>query len=144
MSVSTSHVPEAVRERVRTWSRERCCYCRAPRRLVLGQLEVEHIHPHSLGGTSDELNLCLACRLCNGFKSNQTVGHDPVSGEAVALFHPRRQMWDDHFAWSDNGLRILGRSPCGRATVVALRLNNDHAIEVRTEWAKVGLVPFTE
>ena len=36
----------------------------------------------------------------------------------MRLFDPRRQRWSEHFAWSDDGTRVIGRTPCGRATVL--------------------------
>ncbi|WP_206069851.1 hypothetical protein [Nodosilinea sp. P-1105] len=33
--------------------------------------------------------------------------------------------------WSENGVEVLGKSDCGRATIVALRLNNPLAKAVR-------------
>jgi hypothetical protein len=36
---------------------------------------------------------------------------------------------------------ILGKTPCGRATIEALQLNNDTAVEVRREWVSVGWHP---
>ncbi|WP_260441293.1 HNH endonuclease [Microcystis sp. M31BS1] len=35
-------------------------------------LEIEHIIPKAKGGSDDEYNLWLACRLCNGYKGRQT------------------------------------------------------------------------
>ena len=39
----------------------------------------------------------------------------------IRLFNPRTQRWpESHFGWSPDGSRItLGRTACGRATVLA-------------------------
>jgi hypothetical protein len=79
--------------------------------------------------------------MCNGFKGAQTHGRDPLSGRRVRLFNPRRQRWSRHFAWSDDGIRIIGRTACGRATVLALQLNNPIAVLVRREWVGAGWHP---
>jgi hypothetical protein len=139
--VSTGYVPESVRARVRAQAGDRCGYCLSPQRLVLGRLEIDHIIPTAQGGPDEEENLWLACRLCNNSKSDQTEGLDPETGQRVGLFDPRRQQWADHFAWSDEGTRILGRTPCGRATVLALQLNNAIAVMVRREWVAAGWHP---
>jgi hypothetical protein len=107
----------------------------------MGALEIEHIIPKASGGSDEEANLWLACRLCNCFKSDQIRAVDPQTGQATALFNPRSQIWREHFAWSDDGTQILGRSPCGRATVAALRLNNLVAITVRRYWVQAGWRP---
>jgi hypothetical protein len=104
-------------------------------------LEIEHIIPQAQGGSDGEENLWLACRLCNNYKNAQTDGLDPETGHRVSLFNPRRQRWSDHFTWSEDGTRILGRTPCGRSTVVCLQLNNIIAVVVRREWVSAGWHP---
>ena|SRR5262249_9001913 len=136
-----SKIPKEAQRRVRAQARNRCGYCISSQKYILGLLEMEHIHPEALGGTDDEENLWLACRLCNGFKGIQTHGRDPITGRRVKLFNPRRQQWKRHFTWSADGTRIIGLTVCGRATVVALKLNNLLAINVRREWVKAGWHP---
>jgi hypothetical protein len=55
----------------------------------------------------------------------------------TSLFNPRTQAWSDHFQWSQDGAIIVGLTPVGRATVEALRLNNEIAVEVRRNWVLV-------
>jgi hypothetical protein len=107
----------------------------------MAMLEIEHIIPRAAGGVDEESNLWLACRLCNNFKSSLSRYPDPQTKRATALFHPRKQTWCDHFEWSDDGIRILGKTACGRATVAALRLNNLVAITVRRYWVEAGWHP---
>jgi hypothetical protein len=38
-------------------------------------------------------------------------------------------MWTDHFRW--NGPLVVGLSPCGRATVAVLELNDDDRVQLR-------------
>jgi HNH endonuclease len=137
----TSYIPDVVRNRVSEAFGNRCSYCLAAQRYVLSKLEIEHIIPVTLGGASDEWNLCLACRLCNLYKSNQTEAVDPVTNSTIALFNPRTQVWGDHFRWGQDGAIIIGLTPTGRATVEALRLNNEIAVEVRRNWVLVGWHP---
>lgn len=139
--MSDGYIPDQVRRKVRDRAGNRCGYCLSPQHLVYGSLEIEHITPRAKGGNSDEDNLCLACRLCNNYKSIQTEAGDPLTGDNVRLFDPSRQAWSDHFSWSADGTRILGRTGCGRATVRALKLNNVLAIAVRREWVSVGWHP---
>jgi len=136
-----SPISDDVRSRVRAQSSDRCGYCRSPQKHVLGLLEIDHIIPQARGGTDDEENLWLACRMCNGFKGAQTHGRDPITGQLVRLFNPRQQHWSDHFAWSEDGIRIIGLTSCGRATMLALQLNNVIAVTVRREWVAAGWHP---
>ena len=69
---------------------------------------------------------------------------DPVTGEEVSLFHPRLQHWPDPFYWSDDGTNIIGLTPTGRATVLALRLNNDFIVSARRNWVMAGWHPPQE
>src|SRR5262245_15664622 len=88
-------------------------------------MHVEHIIPLAVGGTSAKENLWLACTLSNGYKGTRTHCTDPETGEEALLFTPRGQVWSEHFRWSDDSVEIIGLTPCGRATVVALKLNNE-------------------
>jgi hypothetical protein len=107
-------------------------------------LTVEHITPEAYGGTSDEDNLWLSCRNCNEFKGSQTHARNVLTGRRVRLFHPRRQKWSQHFAWSEDGTRIIGKTACGRATVDALRMNNITVVTARQHWVRAGLHPPDE
>ena len=70
---------------------------------------------------------------------------DPESQIVVPLFNPRTQRWSEHFSWSVDGLRIVGLTPTGRATVAALHLADDpDAIEVRSYRIAAGWHPPTD
>ena len=142
--MSYSQISEEVKARVRTRAKNQCGYCRSLQKYVLGMLEIEHIIPKTRGGSDREDNLWLACRLCNNFKAAQTHGKDPETGLEVKLFNPRHQQWSEHFAWTDDGINIVGKTACDRGTVVALRLNNTYAVMVRQAWVSVGWHPPEE
>lgn len=84
---------------------------------------VEHITPRSAGGPDAADNLALACPGCNLAKSDRVAAVDPVTDQDVPLFNPRIDRWADHFAW-DEGRRVIGRTPTGRATAAAFGLNH--------------------
>lgn len=107
----------------------------------MGRLQIDHIYPLAKGGINTEDNLCLACELCNQYKWKQTEGLDPESGKVVSLFNPRNQEWKEHFTWSAEGTEIIGITACGRARIVALRLNNNLAVIVRKNWVQAGWHP---
>lgn len=119
---------------------QRCAYCRSP--LLVGiPMVVDHIVPLTVGGSSTPENLCLACYRCNEFKGPRTEARDPYDGRQIPLFHPRQQQWRDHFAWHPEGETIVGLTPCGRATIEMLRLNNDWLMQARRIWMRIGLHP---
>jgi hypothetical protein len=131
----------AVRQRVHAEASYRCSYCLTQQDVIGMELHIDHITPESAGGKSDPQNLWLACSECNLHKGAQTHSLDPESGERVSLFHPRLQRWDEHFRWSEDGTEILGTSPTGRATVLALRLNQPFMVRARRRWVMVGWHP---
>jgi hypothetical protein len=139
--MTSSYISKAIRERVRRQAGSRCGYCLSHQRFILGKLEIEHIIPQARGGSSEEDNLWLSCRLCNGYKGTKTYGRDPLTGRRIKLFNPRRQKWSRHFAWSADVTRIIGLTVCGRATAVALQLNNIFAVMVRRQWVGAGWHP---
>lgn len=139
-----SSISEKVRASVRLQAKDRCGYCQSLQKYVLGILEIEHILPKASGGSDAEENLWLACRLCNSYKGIQTHAKDPVTNQSVQLFNPRKQVWSRHFEWLGNGDRISGLTDVGRATVLALQLNNPYAVTVRHAWISAGWHPPTE
>jgi hypothetical protein len=142
--MSTDYVSKVLRRKVAEAARHRCGYCLTPQEISGAQMHVEHIIPLALGGTSEEENLWLACAWCNSYKGARAHGIDPLTGAEVPLFNPRTQRWTQHFRWSDDGAEIIGLTPCGRATVVALRLNNEYIVPARRNWARAGWHPPQE
>ncbi len=105
------------------------------------RFEIEHIIPEKLSGATVRENLWLSCPSCNRFKGFKLDAADPDTMQAVPLFNPRTQNWFEHFLWSEDGTRIIGRTAIGRATVEALKLNHLWWIDCRTEWGLHGNFP---
>jgi len=57
------------------------------------------------------------------------------------LYHPRRQKWTDHFAWSDDATLVIGLTPTGRATVEKLQLNRSGLVNLRRVLQAIGSHP---
>lgn len=127
-------VPDALRQRVFAQARFRCEYCQTSHRLLGMPPTIDHIVPVSLGGSHERENLAAACYRCNEYKGARTHAVDPQSGELYSLFNPRTHSWYEHFAWANGGTHIVGLTSIGRATVVALRLNNEYVVEARAMW----------
>ena len=135
------YVPRALRERVAAQAKHRCGYCLTAAAIVGTPMEIDHIVPRSLGGLTEEDNLWLACSLCNEHKGNRIVVLDVLTDQIVPLFNPRRQSWNEHFAWTAEGDRIVGLTAIGRATVVALNLNRLVLVQARQAWVAAGWHP---
>ena len=136
-----SKLNQALDEKIRERANYRCEYCLNPQTLIPSKLEIEHVHPESLGGETVEENLCLACRECNGHKAVKIEAADPWTRKVVNLFNPRHQSWDEHFEFSQENIEIVGITACGRATVEALRMNSIYQRTTRKMWVKAGLFP---
>lgn len=139
--MSSSHIAKALREQLTREARQRCGYCQTSARVTGTPMEVDHIIPESLGGASTRENLWLACSMCNDHKGSRIAAPDAHTGEVVRLFDPRRQRWLDHFDWSADGSLIVGKTPIGRATVAALRMNRVELVEARRAWVLAGWHP---
>lgn len=135
------YLSRALRAKVAADAGERCGYCPTSQSFTAASMHVEHIIPISAGGSSHEENLWLACALCNGHKSSKSHAVDPVTGREVPLFNPRQQEWWEHFTWSETGTDVVGQTPIGRATVIAVQLNDERLVRARRRWIAVGWHP---
>jgi len=100
---------------------------------------LEHVVPISRGGESELGNLAWSCPGCNLQKSNRIEAMDPDTGSIVVLFHPRTDLWKEHFAWDD--YQLVGRTPSGRATIAAFDLNHERRVRIRQAEQMFGLFP---
>ena len=136
-----SYLPASLRDRLLETDNLHCVYCQTTQANTGQPMTVDHIVPQAQGGETTFENLCFACRRCNEFKGSSTSAQDPLTGETVALFHPRQQIWTDHFQWDEPGSLVMGLTAVGRASIVALNLNNPEIVDVRRRWVSVGWHP---
>ena len=134
-------ISDSIRQQVRAEAGHRCEYCKTSSRLIGMPLTIDHVLPRSLGGDDARRNLAAACYRCNEFKGGKTHASDPATGLLVPLFDPRSQSWEEHFEWVNGGTHIAGLTPTGRASVIALRVNNDWLVEARALWIESGWHP---
>jgi 5-methylcytosine-specific restriction endonuclease McrA len=134
-------VPAELRQRVIERAHGCCEYCRSQSAYATQSFSVEHILPRARGGTTTLDNLALACQGCNNHKYDKIEARDPVSGEVVPLYHPRRDPWDEHFTWSDDFTLIVGLTPVGRVTIETLFLNREGVVNLRQLLYTIGKHP---
>jgi hypothetical protein len=71
----------------------------------------------------------LCCAICNRFKGSDIASIDPETGQLTALFHPRRDRWNEHHELRQG--EIIGLTAKGRVTVRLLRMNRPTRIKER-------------
>lgn len=135
------YIPTTLRRDIREHFDNCCAYCRSAEALTIVTFEIEHIVPYSAGGPSLFGNLCLACPSCNRYKSTHQQAIDPESQEQVRLFHPQQDVWGQNFFWLEDGSVLEGRTPTGRATIAALKMNRPQLVRLRRLWIKLGKHP---
>jgi hypothetical protein len=129
---------------VRRRAGDRREYCHLPQSAFRRPFHVEHIVARQHGGQSRLDNLALACWNCNLKKGPNLSGIDPQTGQVTALFNPRTEEWDNHFAPGidaliPQGIAIQELTPVGRATVQVLGLNDEMRQSIRYELWMEGL-----
>jgi HNH endonuclease len=137
MAKLTSNLRQIIRTRAKGY-RE---YCMSHDECGTSPFNIEHIFPTILNGTDDLVNLAYACSGCNGAKFIKSTAFDPISEQNWPLFNPRTQKWDEHFTWDTTLTLIIGQTPVGRATILALRLNRLQLINLRKATILFGIHP---
>ena len=132
----------AQRETVLERAGRRCEYCHIPQTALDLLLHVDHVIARQHRGESTLANLCVACDRCNLKKGPNLSSIDPLTGELVPLFNPRRDDWGQHFARVH--AEIVGRTAVGRTTVSLLELNSPRRRELRRQLIEEGAIPPSE
>ncbi len=100
-----------------------CEYCFLPEEYSASTFELEHIHPFSKGGKTILENLALSCSGCNKYKSHRISAVDSETKETILFFNPRKDVWNEHFAWNENFTEIIALTAKGRVRIKSLKLN---------------------
>ena len=82
---------EAGWQSMRVWSDPAICVALA--------VQIDHVFAEKHGGQTVESNLALAGPHCHRFKRPNIAGLDPDSGQPIRLFHPRTDVWTQHFGF---------------------------------------------
>jgi hypothetical protein len=137
----SAYIPAELQRVVRQRFGNCCAYCGTAEHLTATVFEFEHIVPRSAGGATSLDNLCLACPMCNRYKSDALSAIDPQTAAETRFFHPQQDRWIDHFAWNDGATEVVGLTPIGRATIAAFKMNRAAMIRVRRMWVDMGEHP---
>ena len=135
------YIPADLRRKVQNRANGVCEYCRNQADFHGQSFSFEHIQPRAAGGETTFENLAFSCQGCNSHKAVKTTAEDSFTEKSVKLFNPRESVWREHFAWSDNFSEVIGTTPNGRATVIALKLNRQSLINLRQVLYAAGKHP---
>jgi hypothetical protein len=137
----SDYISNALRKIIATRAHNRCEYCQCSADFATETFSVEHILPRSRGGGNTLENLAWSCMGCNSYKAAKIQATDPLTDELALIFHPRQQIWLEHFAWSLDFSEVIGLTPTGRASIPALKLNRDGVVNLRRLLSQAGKHP---
>ena len=121
-------ISAALRREVRQRAAARCEDCGLEQdEFPFAIYHVEHVIAKQHGGSDETVNLCLACHWRNWSKGPNIS--TLVNGLLVPIFHPRLDIWSEHFV--RHGDLIVGLTPVGLGTVKLLNMNDDDRRRIR-------------
>jgi hypothetical protein len=136
-----SEIPRALADEVILRAGSRCEYCGLSQLGQEATFHIDHVIPRAASGPTVIGNLALACVSCSLRKWAKQTAVDPVTGDEVALFNPRADIWAEHFGWDNE--RVVPLTPVGRATVDSLAMNRPAILVIRQEETVRGRHPPT-
>jgi 5-methylcytosine-specific restriction endonuclease McrA len=126
----------ALENLVRIRAGNTCEYCRLHQRFSRLTLSIDHVIARQHQGMTIESNLALACVFCNRHKGPNVAGIDPRTKRITRLFHPRSDVWSEHFRW-DRAV-LVGLTGIARSTIAVLAINHPAQIAVRSALIEEG------
>lgn len=132
----SSYIPAELRRLIE--SSGRCEYCLIDERDTYFGCQVDHVISEKHGGATEFDNLAFACTTCNRFKGSD-VGSIASDGTFMRFFHPRIDVWEEHFRI--DGGRIVAVSPVGEVTARILRFNAADRVAERQLLQRLGRFP---
>jgi hypothetical protein len=127
--MSKSYISAKLRKAVYERARNCCEYCLIPEIATFASHQIDHIIAQKHGGLTELDNLALSCSLCNKYKGSDLTSIDPNTGKITTLFHPRQDLWLEHFQLKD--AVIIANTAKGRVTERLLQFNISDRVEER-------------
>ena len=131
-----TRISDALRHQVIERARGCCEYCLLHRDDNVFSHEVDHIVAEKHHDETVLDNLCLSCLDCNRHKGSDMTSIDLQTAEVVLLFHPRRDIWNEHFRL--DSAQIIPLTAKGRVTISLLHMNSDDQLAKRAELILLG------
>lgn len=139
--MSKTYISAALRQQVYARAEGCCEYCLIPNIATFSVHEIDHIIAEKHGGLTEAENLALACTLCNKHKGSDLASIDPETGDISTLYHPRQDLWHEHFQIKD--AEFIPLTAKGRVTIRLLQLNRRDRIEERQLLLQAGILDLS-
>jgi 5-methylcytosine-specific restriction endonuclease McrA len=136
--MSKTYIPAGLRRQVEERANSCCEYCLIPSFATFASHEIDHIIAEKHGGRTESDNLALSCTLCNKFKGSDIASIDPNTEKIVALYHPRQNLWHEHFRLS--GAKFTSLTEIGRVTARLLQFNSIDRVKERQFLLDAGII----
>ena len=133
-----TYIPVALRRQVYERAKGCCEYCLIPDLATFSAHEIDHIIAQKHGGLTEAENLALSCTLCNQYKGSDLASIDPETSQIVTLYHPRQDLWYEHFQLKE--AEFVALSGKGRVTIRLLQLNRRDRVEERQLLLQAGML----
>jgi 5-methylcytosine-specific restriction endonuclease McrA len=137
--MTSDYISAELRKLVIKRASKRCEYCLIHQDFSIYTHEVDHIIAVKHSGETTADNLALSCLSCNRHKGSDFATIDQLTKEIVPLFHPRRQVWDEHFSLEN--ARIEGKTQIGQGTTRLLQFNVPNRVLERQVLMSQGQYP---
>ena len=135
------YIPINIQREVKRLANGYCEYCLHPESHSTDYYHFDHIKPLFEGGKNELKNIARSCGRCNILKNQRTHAFDPLTGKIFPFYNPRKDIWNNHFEWSDDELLIYGLTEIGRTTIETLQLNRENLVNLRRLLKIVKLHP---
>jgi 5-methylcytosine-specific restriction endonuclease McrA len=127
--MSKTYIPVGLRRQVYERAKGCCEYCQIPDVATFAPHEIDHIIAEKHGGRTESDNLALSCTQGNKYKGSDLASTDIETEKIVPLYHPRQDLWHEHFRLS--GAEFVSLTPIGQVTIRLLQLNRWDRVEER-------------
>jgi hypothetical protein len=135
----SSLISEDLRRLVALRADHLCEYCLIHEGDGLLDFQVDHIISRKHGGATTSQNLAYACPFCNRQKGSDLGTVMAPSGRLIRFFHPRSDIWADHFKIS--GPMIEPLTEIAGGTIRILGFNHPDRLLERQLLISIGRYP---
>ena len=136
--MSTTYISADLRRRIISRAENICEYCLIHEDDTFFGCHVDHIISEKHGGLTTADNLALACSVCN-LRKGSDIASFTNTGILTRLYHPRTDIWSQHFVLVDAVIEPL--TSIGEVTASLLQFNISERVLERQELIEISRYP---